>query len=232
MQKMRIRIGRLVTPTILFGLGLCLLTILAPGYTWFGSRHVELEYADRLRLHGAYESLWRLRYYQLIVEYESRDDKSRRRNREIPIHRFVSRGPDIESAYPLTLILHGVSYPIGDITPGLIRSLGGQVDQPPFKGDSTGILTVPATQTTGRGSILLRFRDGVPVSFKYMVELSAKPPAGVALSSAGGPMLQLPATEDEVLAALGPPVKRDDRIYFSKAQPPIFITDQPFPPSQ
>ncbi len=231
MRKMRIRVAGLTSLLICLCALACFITLAAPGFAWMGVRHVDLEYGDRMRISGSYyNSFWRLRYNQLIVKHESHDDRSRRRNGRVPFYRFVSQGPAIESTHPLSLILNGVAYPIGDMTPDLIRSLGGQVNQPPFKGDSFGHLMIPATTTSGAGFIQVRFREGVPVSFRYIAELSAKPPAGVALSWAGGPLLQLPATEDEIRTAFGKPINRDDRVIVDKTQPPIFYSE-PLPRS-
>lgn len=228
MRKLRVRVGRWVTPLIYLGIALCFLTMTAPGFTFFGRKCVDLEYGDRLRVSGGYETIWRLRFNRLTVEYESPYDRSRRRNGQYPFYRFVSRGPAIEPTHPLTLMFHGAVYPIGDITPDLIRSLGGQVNQPPFKGDSFGHLMIPATPTSGAGYILMRFRDGTPVTFTFFAQWLAMPPAGVGLSFGGGPMLQLPATEDEVRRAFGEPDNRDDRVTVDKTQLPI-IYSEPLP---
>ena len=209
MRKLHVRIARLIPPLICLGIALCLVTMAAPGFAFFGHKYVDLVYDGDMTIKGKYPSIWRLRFNRLTIsEVDFRDVKFRG-SPSRPRLRHKPR--PLDEDYPLAITLRGVTYNLGEITPDLFRSLGGQVHELPT-GQMSGTLQIGPGSKPAAGYLYASFSDGRPVSFGFSVSRSVSKPLDVGFSFRGGPTLRLPASEGEIIKAFGPPQNREERI--------------------
>ena len=192
------RIWKIIMVSGVFaGIFFLLLVMTAPGFVPGGSKLVELHYGKMLRLQGHYPTIWKMRVHSLEV--------------------LPAGGSDaIAADVPVAVEIGGGVYDVGTFDPQLIRTLGGSITKLPTikpESDAHGGIQFPS------GFIMCRFRDGRLVSWQLQSYPRSAGPLPVGISLRKGPPLQLPATEDKVRKAFGPPTDRIERIHSRRLQP-------------
>jgi hypothetical protein len=224
MWKLRVRFGWLVKSLICLAIALGGVMMAAPGFTFFGRKYVDLEYDGAMTLQGVYPSIWRLRFNGLWVgEVNMRDLQNRgfppRPPRSINV-------PPLDKQFPLTFILNGTAYNLGELTPDHITGMGGQMNEL-TNGLKLGGVPIRSGPRLHAGYLTVLFSEGRPVSFGVSGMHPLSEPLDLELSYRGGPPLRLPASENEITQAFGPPQFREERIVMpdKSAQPLLIARD-------
>lgn len=209
MRKLRVRFGWLVKAMICLAIALGCVTMTAPGFTFFGRKYVDLEYDGGMTIKGGYPSIWRLRFNGLWVgEVNMRD---------LQYHGFPPRlptpinAPPLDKQFPLTFTLNGVTYNLGELTPDHIAGMGGQVNEL-TNGLTLGGVPIRSGPSPRAGYLVVLFVEERPVSFGVSGTHRPSEPLDLELSYRGGPPLRLPASENEIRQAFGPPQHRQERV--------------------
>ena len=219
MHKPHVRLFPLIMlMVVLIVITLCI-RMAAPGFSFYGTKVVDLHYDDDLIIHGGYPSIWRLQFDRLGVTTREPIDFSGYRS--LPEQFRTPKDSPLPADYPLAFILNGVRYNIGELTPVVILNLGGSVQDLP-SGEKFATLRVGPTANPDGGRIHVRFIGDRPFAINIKVRGIESGSMIAAISYRGGLPLRLPASEKDILSAFGPPQLRDAQVVLpesSGAQP-------------
>ncbi len=222
MRKLHIRVFLIVKLLVFLCVIAFCIRMAAPGFTFYGTKVVDLKYDNDLIINGGYPSIWRLHFDRINVTTRDPDKiasplitrEGRHKYQEIPL----------ALDYPLAVILHGIRYNIGELTPDTILAMGGSVFEYPYGDKSSGLLVGPASNPQAI-QIHIAFCNDRPYFFGCYALTPMPDPMVAALSYRGGPPLRLPATEKDIIKAFGPPQHRDARVVIpDKRNQPLLQT--------
>jgi hypothetical protein len=224
MRKVRIRYAGLIPWMICLVVIACCVPMAAPGFSLYGTKAVDLKYDSDLVIKGGYPSIWRLRFNHIGVT--TRDPRKMMEPITSPEGVRTSKEVPLALDYPLAIILQGSRYNVGELTPDTILALGGSVYDLPY-GDKSCCLQVGPHSDPQAAQISISFYDGRPFSFSCYASSSMQGPMVASLSYSGGSPLRLPASEEDIVKAFGPPQHRDARVVIpDKSNQPLLTVSR------